>query len=62
MGRAMAGRGTDCNGIGVDICHDNKSTVSMVRWRKSMMHYREWYYYVVWRIEKALRRIRQFVA
>jgi hypothetical protein len=27
-----------------------------------MMHYREWYHYLVWRIEKALKRIRQFVA
>jgi hypothetical protein len=26
-----------------------------------MMHYREWYHYVIWRIKKIIKRTRQFV-
>jgi hypothetical protein len=62
MDRTLASGGLGCNGPSITIGHDNQSIGHMVKWRKSLMHYREWYHYVIWRIAKALKRIRQFVA
>jgi hypothetical protein len=34
----------------------------LFQWRERMRHPREWVAYIRWRIEKALKRIRQFMA
>jgi hypothetical protein len=62
MGRAMADRGHGCNcGCFAFGLYDLQG-IGLFQWRIKLIHPREWPAYIRWRIEKTIRRVRQFVS